>query len=411
MNGPGSAWLPALHQAWRRVRGRRLEPARVPFSIPWEDLLDAAGLHTAEDRQVAAKEARRLADEGKLQLATVRYRPQHIDRVRVPLDQEVWLHGLFHYRPMPLLQALSLEILREMGAWVHPLHGELWWKLCAALTENARAGSSGFGGRALDWRRPEGLRNTLSGLFRLTARQWPPGTKIREASLKLGLENSKTLEKQQRRLESALAVMFGRPVMRLEALGITTANSRLLFDGPLTLVFADGSVDESRNLRHGDAVTAADLERAVQVRTTAVRLVSVENSKTTFQSLAEQNGSRGTLLFGTSFPTRAVELLLEKLEPVLPWWHFGDTDPAGYLILQKLRRLVSRPVRPLAMDWLDSPASPDLSPWDQNVLTKLNGDPLLLDCQDHLDHMRLAGRKGAFEQEGRPLPDLEALKV
>ena len=37
-------WLEAFHRDWQRLRGRRVEPGRIPLARDWEDLLDAAGL-------------------------------------------------------------------------------------------------------------------------------------------------------------------------------------------------------------------------------------------------------------------------------------------------------------------------------------------------------------------------------
>jgi hypothetical protein len=91
---------------------------------------------------------------------------------------------------------------------------------------------------------------------------------------------------------------------------------------------------EAGNLRYGDWITAADLDRAVSIITSAERLLSVENSITTFPKLIELNRNRDTLIFASSFPTTAVKLLLTKLRPTIQHHHFGDTDAAGYFIQQ-----------------------------------------------------------------------------
>jgi len=129
--------------------------------------------------------------------------------------------------------------------------------------------------------------------------------------------------------------------------------------------------------------------------------LSVENSKSPFRHLAAQNGARDVLIVATSFPTRAVRLLLNKLPPELPHSHFGDTDPAGYFILLKLRECSPRPVAAWHMDWCGKTGSPPLSPYDRRVLDQLLPSPLMADIRDDLRRMLADGQKGDFEQETR----------
>lgn len=398
------AWLAEFHRQWQKVRGHRAEPAAAPFGRNWEDLLDAAGLRTAEERAAAAREAGAFAD--RLVFTRHRYRG-FIQRVRLPFESEPWLRALFESNDPAVLRQSSLGIVMEFLAREHPLLPGEWRAWCGSLIRLFAAGKSH---RPFHWRQPENVRALLSLLHSLTSREWPHGTLVRDASVALGLD-SKAIERRLHAMQSALGwLMHGTPErgpLPLESLGILTTNSRLLFDGPLTLHFADGSCDESRNLRHGDFVTAADLERAVRITTTASRILSVENSKTTFRNLAAQNEARDTLIIATSFPTRAVRLLLEKLPLPLPHWHFGDTDPAGYFILLKLRQLTTRPVSAWQMDWRDDEHSAPLSPYDLRVLQHLLTHPSLPDVQPDLCRMREAGRKGDYEQESRDclIPD------
>jgi hypothetical protein len=93
--------------------------------------------------------------------------------------------------------------------------------------------------------------------------------------------------------------------------------------------------------------------------------------------------------------------LLKKLPLPLPHWHFGDTDPAGYFILLKLRQLTARPVQLWSMDWRDAPASPSLTTYDRRTLTALLVAHEMSDCHAFLLTMQSTGRKGAWEQESR----------
>jgi len=189
--------------------------------------------------------------------------------------------------------------------------------------------------------------------------------------------------------------------LTLEALNIVTGNSRLHFDGPLRIEFDDGTLHESGNLRHGDFVTAADLQRAVRISTSATRILSIENSKTTFRRVGERNTGRGALVIATSFPTLAVKCLLEKLPLDLPHFHFGDTDPAGFFILLKLRQATPRPVTAWQMNRRVTDQGPVLTHYDRRILDRLLASPEMKDCHETMRQMLTSGQKGDYEQESR----------
>jgi len=192
----------------------------------------------------------------------------------------------------------------------------------------------------------------------------------------------------------------------LEALGIQTRNSVLHFSGPLELHFEDGTSYQTDLLRFESTLPVAEIERAVRITTHAQRLLTVENSKTTFLQLARADLPRTTLLVATSFPTQAVRRLLEKLPPDLPHFHFGDTDPSGWDILRRLREIHPRRVLPFQMDWRPKPSTPTLSPRDRTILERLLTDESMADCYDRLSAIREARTKGDFEQESLGAPTL-----
>ena len=390
-----SAWLLEFHRQWQRARGGRPAAGDTPFSRDWRKLLEDAGISAAEDIKHAEREAESLEAQGHLKLS--HYRHRLIQRVRLPVAKEAWLRGLFHSDDPVVLRQRALEAVGAARAKGHPLYPDLWGQWCSSLADTFAAGRNQ---RPLLWRQPDNLKDLLSLVYELTAREWPPHTLVRDADVALG-QPTKIIERLRHAVEAALTQLFQRGTT-LEALNIVTANSRLLFDGPLTLHFADGSADVSGHLRHGDFVTAADLARAVRVTTTASRILSIENSKTTFRNLAAQNDARDTLLVATSFPTQAVRLLLEKLPLELPHFHFGDTDPAGYFILTKLREVCPRSVAAWQMDWSDKPDSPPLTAYDRRVLERLLTAPNMEDIRPDLHRMFVAGSKGEFEQESRP---------
>jgi hypothetical protein len=253
------------------------------------------------------------------------------------------------------------------------------------------------------WLEANRVEELLKLIFDLTAREWPDGTLIRDASTQLG-HDSKHLEAQQSLIERALAQLLGRETP-LEALGIQSSNSVLHYGGPLVLHFDDHV--KTLDLRFESTLSVAELEHAKNITTTAERLLTVENRKTTFLQLVRADVMRSTLIVATSFPTQAVRLLLQKLPPDLPHHHFGDTDPAGWDILRKLREVSGRAVSPLQMRWRSKANALPLTQRDHQVLIRLLADPSMADCHAELHAMQQAGTKGDFEQEFLGLPNLE----
>lgn len=391
------AWLAEFHRQWIAARGRDTAARTRAFHRPWDDLLEAAGVANADAKAIAGREAEALAAAGHLEIRRHRRRRYVIEKIALPLEQEHWLRTLFHSDDPSLLRQRALQAVESAREQGHPLYPDLWAQWCGSLADTFAAGRSQ---RPLLWRQPDNVRILLALVHELTARDWPPHTLVRDADVALG-HFTKTIEFQRRAVEAALTQLFQRETT-LEALNIHSANSRLHFDGPLTLEFGDGTRHEAGRLRHGDFVTAADLARALRVTTSASRILSVENSKTTFRNLAALNDTRDTLIIATSFPTRAVQIALTKLPPSLPHWHFGDTDPAGYFILSKLREVGSRPVAAWQMEWRDKPDSPPLTGYDRQMLNRLLTAPHMEDVRTDLNRMLVGGRKGWFEQETRP---------
>ncbi|MBX3745948.1 MAG: hypothetical protein KF833_11635 [Verrucomicrobiae bacterium] len=87
--------LRELHDQWWRARGTGLGRHTRPFSRDWEQLLEAAGLLSADHRADAERDARLLAGAGLLRLTHDRRRPHLLQRVQIPLDAESRLATLF----------------------------------------------------------------------------------------------------------------------------------------------------------------------------------------------------------------------------------------------------------------------------------------------------------------------------
>jgi len=385
-------WLIEFHRQWLAARGRELVVRSRPFSRDWNPLLDAAGLLRSEDVNTATREAEALEKEGRISLKRHRYRLHLIERVVLPLEAETWLRGLFSSASPESLLADSLAHVKAAAAASHPHNPTLWTEWCASITA---AFSAGLNHHPLRWRSPESVREILRLVHGLTSREWRD-VLIREASVALGMD-SKGLERRQHLVEAALTSFFGQPTP-LEAIGILPSDIRVELAGPLCLHFADGTSQQADHYR-GIYHLTSDLARAVRVTTTASRVLTVENSKTTLRRLASLNENGETLLVGCSFPTRGVRRLLELLPADLPLAHFGDTDPAGFHILAKLRAAAGRPVNPWLMHRRTRPAPVPLTAYDRTLLPRLIADPWLEDVRPILLEIQGSGDKGDFEQE------------
>lgn len=393
-------WLAELHRQWFAARGKKLGTRSRPYSKPWHELLDAAGVRTAEDEATAEREARKLHEQNKVELTFNKYRIYRIEQIRLPLEAEPWLRTLFDSRNPEELRDQSIAHVRAALGKEHPLHPALWKAWLQAIQA---AFQSGHVLAPLSWRHPELVAELLELTYQLTATEWPGENFAREASVQLGLP-SKQLERSQRVIEACLRSMFGRP-FTLEDLGILGCLPRSEISGDLQLHFSDGHTQQLDELKGLYSLTS-DLIRASKAETSAKRILTVENSRTTLRRLATLNADRETLIVACAYPSRGLMRLLELLPPELPVFHFGDTDPAGFQILSKLRRAIGRPVTPFLMKRRVRERPVPLTGYDRSILPGLLADPYLEDVRDHLELIATSGDKGDFEQESLGRPDL-----
>jgi len=388
-------WLAELYRQWHAARGKRVTGSSRAFSRSWPDLLESAGITSAEDQATAAREVEAC---GELVLKRHRYRQYLIERVTLPLASEPWLIERFGGTASVDLQGAALEIVSEFSGCGHSRFPAEWTALCEALQ---LAFSQGRSLRPFRWNQPLALRHLLEVIKKLSEREWPAGTLIREASVDIGLD-SKQLERHQRTFESGLARLFGAETS-LKSLGLAGGDAHVELHGPVCLHFPDGSVHDFDGLTNV-LISAADLARCSSISTTAERLLSIENRKTTFRQYAAANGDRRTLIVATSYPTPAVRELLEKLPASLPHDHFGDTDPAGWHILLKLREATPRQVEAFRMKWRAAATPSPLTPFDRKLLEKLLSAPLLADVRLEICIIQERQDRGDFEQETLEAP-------
>jgi hypothetical protein len=386
-------WLTELHRQWHSARGTRISETSRAFTRGWAKLIDDAGITSAEDQATAAREAESLENDGRLILKRHRYRKYLIERITLPLASEPWLRGLFNAASSHELQRASLQTVTKFSNFTHPLFPDEWAALCSSLQ------SSFIDGRSLrpfHWSHPERFQSLLEVVRNLSAREWPPGTLVRTASVELGLD-SKALERHQRSIESGLTRLFGSSTS-FKSLGLVCGEGHVELHGPICLHFPDGSRHDFDGLSNV-LISAADLARCSHVTTTAERLLSIENRKTTFRQYAAANTDRRMLIAATSFPTPAFRCLMEKLPLDLPHDHFGDTDPAGWHILLKLREATPRTVGAFRMKWRPAKVKVPPTPYDRKLLEKLLSAPLLADVMEEIRVICDREDRGEYEQE------------
>lgn len=387
------AWLTEFHRRWYRNRGKKVAKYAREFSAYWVELLESVGITRVEDQSTAMRELKAYEKGGHFVIKHDRGRKDEVYRLELPFLQEVWLRDLFGGIPAQELQARSLAIVAEYSDGGHERFTEEWTALCESLQAAFTAARTL---RPFNWRHPETLRRMLGTVKGLSERQWPVGTFIRVASVEIGL-GDKGLEHHKRSYEAGLTRMFGTAVS-MKDLGFATGDSQVDLHGPLRLHFPDGSMQDFENLTQV-IISAADLVRCTSISTTAERLLTIENRKTTFRQYAAANQDRRTLIATTSFPTPAFRDLLEKLPANLPHHHFGDTDPAGWHILLKLREATPREVAAFQMKWRPAVAPIPLTPYDHKLLEKLLSAPLLSDVRGEIRTIAESGDRGDFVQE------------
>lgn len=393
-------WLAELHRQWFAARGKKLGTRTRPYSKVWHELLDAAGIRTAEAEATAEREARKLHEQKRVELIFNKYRTYRIEQIRLPLEAESWLRTLFDSRNPEDLRDQSITHVQVALGKDHPLYPVSWKEWLEAVLA---AFQSGHFLAPLSWRHPELVTELLELTYQLTATRWPEETFSREASVQLGL-SSKQLERSQRVIEACLRAMFGRR-FTLEDLGILGCLPRSEISGDLLLHFSDGQTQQLDELKGLYSLTS-DLMRASKAETSAQRILTVENSRTTLRRLATLNVDRETLIVACAYPSRGLVRLLELLPPELPVFHFGDTDPAGFLILSRVRRAMGRPVTPFLMGRRVREHPLPLTDYDRSILPGLLANPHLEDVRGHLEQIATSGDKGDFEQESLGRPDL-----
>ncbi|MBL9173520.1 MAG: hypothetical protein JNL10_08305 [Verrucomicrobiales bacterium] len=335
---------PVLSELARRYRARhagRTGRGRRAVIEDLEGLLRAAGCSEGDARAAAEGALCEAERAGVLERVPHHPRdPEHIAGIRVrPEDEEAFFRHIGEAAPSETRTALATQFAEAMEIPVPEPWRSGWRSWLDALRHAALEGGSV---EPLEREAGPGNAELLALLPRVLA--WRGESLIRFVSCVL-CGDSKRLEVLSGRLGRALGSITGGAVTSLEDVGIVRNPRSVLVHGPLRLRLDEAWLDLGF-LQGAVRVSEADIIRATAVETSARRCLTVEN-ETSFQELAQLRS--GELLIQTSFPGSGTLALLRKLPETLEFHHFGDSDEAGFQILEDLRGRSGRDFRPLHM--------------------------------------------------------------
>ncbi len=347
--------LQALARRYERSQAGRTGSARRDILVLLEELLAEAGCREGEKRAVAEQQLQDAESAGLLERHPAHKRDRtHIHRIRFsPANEAALYAAIGRVSPAENRSALAAQFaaagladvpLRWRGAW------RAW---CERMEAAAMAGQPVA---PFDRHASPGNASLLDLLGKLLA--WEGESLVRFASCVLcgdskrleahsGIERDGEFAGQLRgKLGRLLEDITGGRLRALDDLGIVPNPRSALVNGPLRLCL-DGVWVEFGHLRGSFRVAQEDIERAEEVATTARRCLTVEN-ETSFHELAKLRS--GELLVQTSYPGSGTLSLMRRLPADIEFWHFGDSDEAGFDILRVLRIKSGRDIQPLHME-------------------------------------------------------------
>jgi hypothetical protein len=358
--------LRALARRYERSVAGRTGETRRDLLVDVEELLRDAGAGEGDARAVAETVLREAEAAGILILVPLHKRdPRSMFQVRFsPANEAKLFAALDCQAPAVVREALAHQFAEASGLEVPERWRAGWQAWCERMRLSALAGRS-----VEPFERQPGVENArlLALLPRLLA--WEGESLVRFASCVL-CGDSKTLEllaakeregvfrdKLRGKVGRLMEAITSGEIQTLEDLKIIPNPRFALVHGPLRLRFDQEWLD--LGLLHGAfRLAEEDIARALEITTSAVRCLTVEN-ETSFHELAKLHS--GELLIHTSYPGSGTLRLLERLPDSMEFWHFGDSDAAGFDILRILREESKRDFRPLHM-------TPGREPFEQESL-------------------------------------------
>ncbi|MBL9042719.1 MAG: hypothetical protein JNM83_14015 [Myxococcales bacterium] len=345
--------LGALARRYEQTQVGRTGAGGRDLILDYERFLAGAGCHDGEARQLAEQTLRDMEKAGLLALETHRLDPRLLERIRFRAAYEAELFAqLGEPTPTERRRRLAAQFAEvEVDPAVPERWRSSWQEFCRSYQASALAGSS-----IQPFERDDSALNAelLHLLPRLLA--WPSASLIRFASCVL-CNKSKRLEELSARLSQALARITRDEIRSLEDVNILSNPRFALIHGPLRIKTGGAWLDLGL-LRGPFRLSLEDITSAELIETAASRCITIEN-ETSFYELAKLRS--GELLVQTSFPGSGTLGLLERLPDTLEFWHFGDSDEAGFSILADLRTRSGRDFQPLYME-------PGRQPFEQESL-------------------------------------------
>jgi hypothetical protein len=345
----------ALARLYERSQSGKTGITSRDVLIPIEKLLTEAGASEGEAREMAERQLGHLQALGILKLEPVDKRDRsRIGRIRLSPKNEPQLYSHLN-KPSPSLlrAAVANQFVKAAQTYVSDRWQRAWGTWCDRMREAAMQGLSISPFDRLPSVENEELLGLLPKLL-----NWQGESLVRFASCVLcgeskGLENLSQIDrdgefsgKLRGTLGRLLAAITSGAIQTLDDVGIIPNPRFVLMHGPLKLQIDNQHLDFG--ILHGPfRLSQVDIERAAQITTSAVRCLTIEN-EASFHEIAKLQS--GELLVQTSYPGSGTLALIERLPSTLEFWHFGDSDNAGFDILRVLRERSGRDFRPLFME-------------------------------------------------------------
>ena len=351
---PLSPVLEALARRYERRQAGRTGEAGRDVLVDVEDLLREADAAEGESRAVAEQQLREAEKNGILKLEPLHKRDRSsLHQIRFSPANEVKLYELVgRQSPKSVREALAEQFAAASGHKVPARWADGWKTWCERIRGAALAGKSV---EPFDRHPSTENQKLLALLPKLLA--WEGESLVRFASCVL-CGDSKTLEslaamdrdgefrdKLRGKLGRLLEEITSGQIRSLDDIGILPNPRFALIHGPLKLLL-DGEWLDLGRLRGAFRLAESDIERAESLVTTALRCVTIEN-ETSFHELAKLESNE--LLIQTSYPGSGTLKLLQRLPREMEFWHFGDSDAAGFDILRVLSEKSGRNFQPLHM--------------------------------------------------------------
>lgn len=362
--------LQALARHYESTQAGRTGVGERDLILDYEEFLLANGCRDGDSRAVAEADLRLAAKAGVLTLVPHRRDNRLLEQLRFNYTKEPDFYRLVGSQsPTERRRQLAAQFRDAVTDTNVPARWRsMWEKYWLAQAEAAMRGDTG---QPFDREASPANAKLLTLIPKLLA--WNGESLVRFVSCVLcgeskELEALAAMEREgefsgqlRGKLGRLLEDITGGEIRSLDDLGILPNPRSVLVHGPLRLC-VDGEWLDLGRLQGSFRLSQIDIERAQELSTTAQRCLTVEN-ETSFHELAKLRS--GELLIQTSYPGSGTLALLRRLPVDTDFWHFGDSDNAGFDILRDLRSKSGRDFQPLHM-------SPNQIPFEQEALGRPN---------------------------------------